>query len=60
MIGAKTVAECMGDFFVLHHTAMPGVGKAVHAIHAARRLEDGLHGAIIPEDNRIGKLRSGC
>jgi hypothetical protein len=43
MVGVEAVAERMGDHVVVHHPAVPGVGKTAQAGDATCRLEDSLH-----------------
>lgn len=47
MLRVKAMAECVSDYLVGHHAAVPGVCKAAQGINAARRLKKALHAAIL-------------
>ena len=68
MLGMKTVAERMADYFVGYHPTMPGSGKRAQGVDSARCLEDSAHASIMTTVPRPGKttpasstqLRSCC
>ncbi len=47
MVGLETVAERVANYFVGHHPAMPGCGKATQSIATSRGLEDGTHASMM-------------
>jgi len=47
MVGLETVAERVANYFVDHHPAMPGCGKAAQSIATSRCLEDRTHVSMI-------------
>lgn len=57
MIGLEPVAEGVSDDFIGHHALVPGVGKAAHAVHAARGFEEGLHADMMTRVEPGGRVR---
>jgi hypothetical protein len=39
----EAMAECMADYFVVHHATMPGSGKALQAVDTTGSLEECAH-----------------
>ena len=55
MLRMEAVAEGMRDYFVGHHSTMPGSRETAQAVDASRCLEDGAHTFMMTSVQHLGK-----